>query len=106
MSENENIYDNPYEYEDVYIDLCECYEPIFEPPRSFENECKKFWEDYWNKKRKPYEFPDGSYIENSDGEIHYYRNGIMIKVTERFASDGRTVSDLIEDLVIYRSKQM
>ena len=94
----ENIYE--------HIDLCEIYEPIFEPPESFLKECTQYWLSEWRKKCKPFEFPDGSYVLNSDGEIHYCRNGIMIKVSEHFPTEGRTVGDLIEDLVIYHSKQM
>ena len=101
----ENIYE-PIEYNYDPYDLCECYEPVFEPPESFLKECTQYWLSEWRNRCKPFVFPDGSYVMNSDGETHYCRNGIMIKVSEHFPSEGRTVEDLIEDLVIYQSKQM
>lgn len=94
----ENIYE--------HIDLCEIYEPIFEPPESFLKECTQYWLSKWRKRCKPYEFPDGSYVENSDGEIHYCIKGLMIKVSEHFSDNGSQINDLIEDLVVYQAKQM
>ena len=38
----ENIYE-PTEYNYDPYDLCECYEPIFEPPESFIEECEIYW---------------------------------------------------------------
>ena len=37
----ENIYE-PIEYNYDPYDLCECYEPIFEPPESFIEECREY----------------------------------------------------------------
>ena len=72
----ENIYE--------HIDLCEIYEPIFEPPESFLKECTQYWLSEWRKRCKPFVFPDGSYVLNSEGEIHYYRNGIMVRACHRY----------------------
>ena len=38
----EKIYE-PVEYNYDPYDLCECYEPIFEPPESFIEECEIYW---------------------------------------------------------------
>ncbi|MBQ4604686.1 MAG: transposon-encoded TnpW family protein [Clostridia bacterium] len=38
----ENIYE-PTEYNYDPYDLCECYEPIVEPPESFIEECEIYW---------------------------------------------------------------
>lgn len=38
----ENIYE-PTEYNYGPYDLCELYEPIFEPPESFIEECEIYW---------------------------------------------------------------
>ena len=38
----ENIYE-PIEYSYDPYDLCELYEPIFEPPESFIEECEIYW---------------------------------------------------------------
>ena len=38
----ENIYE-PIEFNYDPYDLCECYEPIFEPPESFIEECEIYW---------------------------------------------------------------
>ena len=40
--------------EDVFIDLCRVFDhesyfdPVFDPPQSFLDYCKKYWEDYYN----------------------------------------------------------
>lgn len=60
MSEK-NIYENAYEYENVNIDLCECYEPIESPPQSFIDKCREYWKD----KFKTYSRTDEHKIGNT-----------------------------------------
>lgn len=38
----ENFYE-PIEFNYDPYDLCECYEPIFEPPETFIEECEIYW---------------------------------------------------------------
>ena len=47
----ETIYE-PIEFNYDPYDLCECYEPIFEPPESFIKECEIYWSNISKIMRK------------------------------------------------------
>ena len=96
---------NENENENENIDLYEFFDFTEEVPKSFENECKKYWLEHLKETCTSHEFGDGSYVKDSEGNLYYYHNGLMIKVTERFAEKGKTIGDLIEDLIIYQAKQ-
>ena len=96
---------NKNDYENENINLCECYDFTEDVPKSFENECKKYWLKYLKENCISHEFGDGSYVKDSEGNLYYYHNGLMIKVSEHFAESGKTIGNLIEDLIIYQSKQ-
>lgn len=82
----------------AFIDICDCYEPMFTPPKEQEIE--------WSKLRGEYE-PEPTlentsfYVTEPDGTKYFYCGNTRTKVTEFFAPGGKTMDKLIENLVRY-----
>ena len=79
-----------------FIDICSCYEPIFNPPKEQEDE--------WRRMRGEYE-PEPTlentsfYVIESDGTKYFYCGNTRTKVTEFFSPNGQTLDKVIENLV-------
>lgn len=83
-----NDFEN-YVYEP--IDLCACYEPMFEPPQEFIDE--------WQTAQKE---PDGVptfYVEDEYGTLYFYHGSTRIRVAEHFNDKGKPIGTLIEDVI-------
>ena len=80
----------------AFIDICDCYEPMFYPPKEQEDE--------WRKLRGEYE-PEPTlentsfYVTEPDGTKYFYCGNTRTKVTEFFAPGGKTMDKLIENVV-------
>jgi len=80
----------------AFIDICDCYEPMFYPPKEQEDE--------WRKLRGEYE-PEPTlentsfYVTEPDGTKYFYCGNTRTKVTEFFAPGGKTMDALIENVV-------
>ena len=81
---------------DVYepIDLCSCFDMVFDPPASVIRAWEKDWEERFmvNKERVYY----GTEL---DGTLYYYNGNTRTKVTEFFNPNGKTMDKLIENVV-------
>ena len=80
-----------YVYEPV--DLCACYEPMFEPPQELIDEWKAAHDE-----------PDGVptfYVEDEYGTLYFYHGNTRIKVAEHFNDRGKPIGALIEDVIRY-----
>ena len=79
-----------------FIDICSCYEPIFNPPKEQEDE--------WRRMRGEYE-PEPTlentsfYVTEPDGTKYFYCGNTRTKVTEFFSPNGKTMDALIEKVV-------
>ena len=76
------------------IDLCECYEPMDFPPK----EILRDWKRESEPKPEPY------YGTEPDGEMYFYIGNTRIKVSEHFNDHGKTINDLLEDVIKYSAK--
>ena len=76
------------------IDLCECYEPLDFPSKEILRE----WKLESKPKREPY------YGTELDGEKFFYIGNTCIKVSEHFNDKGRSLEDLLEDVIKYSAK--
>ena len=89
-----NTFEN-YVYEP--IDLCACYDPIFEPPQEQIDE--------WNAAREAkFEEPDEVptyYVTDEYGTLYFYYGNTRIKVAEHFNDSGKPIGALIEDVIRY-----
>ena len=87
-----NNFEN-YEYDP--IDLCACYEPMFEAPQELIDE--------WAAARE-FEEPDGVptfYVEDEYGTLYFYYGNTRIRVAEHFNDKGKPIGTLIEDVIRY-----
>lgn len=76
------------------IDLCACFDMIFDPPTAVVREWEKEWDERFtaNKERSYYDI-------DLDGTLYYYNGNTRTKVTEFFAPNGKTMDKLIENVV-------
>ena len=76
------------------IDLCECYEPLDFPSKEILRA--------WKRENEP--LPEPYYGTEPDGEMYFYVGNTRIKVSEHFNDHGKTINDLIEDVIKYSAK--
>ena len=76
------------------IDLCECYEPLEYLPKEILQA--------WKRENEP--LPEPYYGTEPDGEMYFYVGNTRIKVSEHFNDHGKTINDLIEDVIKYSAK--
>ena len=76
------------------IDLCECYEPLDFPSKEILRE--------WKLESKPKCGP--YYGTEPDGEMFFYVGNTKIKVSEHFNDKGKSIEDLLEDVIKYSVK--
>lgn len=86
MAKKKDSYD-PY-------DLCTCYEPEEPIPEEFveKPEPKKTLEN------------TAHYATDIDGTEYYYCGNSCIHITEHFAEEGKTVGELMEELILRKAK--
>ena len=80
--------------EDPY-DLCACYEPIEPVPEEFIDP----------DERKPTLEDSSFYMIDEDGTLFYFCGNTRIKVTEHFAESGKTLEELMEEMVLREAKK-
>ena len=76
------------------IDLCECYEPLDYPSK----ELLQAWKHESEPKAELY------YGTEPDGDMYFYVGNSKIKVTEHFNDKGKSIEDLLEDVINYSVK--
>ena len=90
-----------YEYKNMEIDLCSCYEPTEEPPQSLLDEWKARAEAFWAEKLTPTLENSSFYVREPDGTMYFYCGNTRIRVKEHFADKGKPIGTLIEDVIQY-----
>ena len=76
------------------IDLCECYEPLDYPSKEILQA--------WKRENEP--LPEPYYGTEPDGEMYFYVGNSKIKVSEHFNDKGKSIEDLLEDVIKYSAK--
>ena len=79
------------------IDLCACYEPMFEAPQ-------KLIDEWIAARNAEVEEPDGVptfYVEDEHGTLYFYYGNTRIRVAEHFNDRGKPIGALIEDVIRY-----
>ncbi len=84
-----------------FIDIFGCYEPMEVPPKEQEDEWRRMRGEY-----EPEQTLENSsfYVTEPDGTRYFYCGNTRIKITEYFAEKGKTVSELVEDVVRYAAR--
>ena len=79
------------------IDLCACYDPVFEAPQELINEWKAARDDKMNE---PDEVPT-YYVTDEYGTLYFYYGNTRIRVAEHFNDRGKPIGKLIENVIRY-----
>ena len=76
-------------------DLCACYEPEEPTPEEFIDPGD----------REPTLTDTAIYIIDENGVEYYCCGNTKIKITEHFAEEGKTMGELLEELIIREAKK-
>lgn len=74
----------------AFIDICDCYEPTERPPDGTFDTFKEIEPTLENT---------SYYVTMPDGTKYFYCGNTRIKVSEHFASEGKPMDKLIENVV-------
>ena len=79
-----------------------CFNPIFDPPPEAIEEWKRRSDDYWDGPEPTLE--NTSVYFTVDGANYLIVGKTIIPVSEHFAETGKTVNEVIEDVIRYAVK--
>lgn len=89
----------------VIIDLCKfidiesCFDPIFDPPKSFLAACRKYWENFCNDMMSAKPTVPTFYARDEDGTLYFYHGKSRIRVSEHFKPQGKTYGELAAEAI-------
>lgn len=79
-----------------FIDICDCYEPMFYPSKEQKDEWRRMRGEY---ESEPTVKNTSFYVTESDGTKYFYCGNTRTRVSEFFAPNGKTMDRLIENVV-------
>ena len=86
------------------IDLESCFDPVFEPPKSFLDACKRYWADFYAEIMKSKPSVPMFYAQVEDGTLYFYHGKNRIRVSEHFKPQGRTYGEIAAEAIRYAAK--
>ena len=87
-----------YENSDYELDVwSSCFNPIFNPPPEVIEEWNHRFDDEWKEPEPTLENTSVYFIE--DGVNYLIVGKTIIPISEHFADNGKTVGDVIEDVI-------
>lgn len=92
-------YDNSHYELDIWSS---CFNPIFNPPPEVINEWHHCFDDDWDEPEPTLENTSVYFTE--DGANNLIVGKTIIPVSEHFADSGKTVNEVIEDVIRYAVK--
>ncbi len=87
------------------IDIESCFDPVFEPPKSFLDACKRHWENYYAEIMKSKPSVPTFYAQDEDGTLYFYHGNNRIRVSERFKPQGRTYGEIAAETIRYVAQE-
>ena len=83
------------------IDIESCFDPVFDPPKSFLDMCKRYWENYYAEIMKSKPSVPMFYAQGEDGTLYFYHGNNRVRVSERFKPQGRTYGEIAAETIRY-----
>ena len=87
------------------IDIESCFDPVFEPPKSFLEVCKCYWESYYAEIMKSKHSVPTFYAQVEDGTLYFYHGKSRIRVSEHFMPQGRTYGEIAAETIRYVAQE-
>lgn len=87
------------------IDLESCFDPVFEPPKSFLDVCKCYWENYYAEIMKSKPSVPVFYAQDENGMLYFYHGKSRIRVSEHFKPQGRTYGEIAAETIHYVAQE-
>ena len=87
------------------IDIESCFDPVFEPPKSFLDVCKRYWENYYAEIMKSKSSVPMFYAQDADGTLYFYHGKSRIRVSEHFKPQGRTYGEIAAETIRYVAQE-
>jgi len=84
------------------IDLCACFDPIFNPPPEVIEEWSRRSNDDWEDPEPTLENTSVYFTE--DGVNYLIVGKTIIPISEHFSDNGKTVGEVIEDVIRFAVK--
>lgn len=92
-----------YENSDYELDVwSNCFNPIFNPPPEVIEEWNHRFDDEW--KEPEHTLENTSVYFTEDGVNYLIVGKTIIPISEHFADNGKTVGDVIEDVIRFAVK--
>lgn len=86
------------------IDLESCFDPIFDPPQSFLDACRKYWENYYDAMMSGKPAVPTFYMRDEDGTLYFYHGKSRIRVSEHFRQQGKTFGEIAADAIRFEAR--
>ena len=87
------------------VDIEGCFDPVFEPPKSFLDMCKRYWENYYAEIMKSKPAVPMFYAQGGDGTLYFYHGKSRIRVSEHFKPQGRTYGEIAAETIRYVAQE-
>lgn len=83
------------------IDLESCFDPVFEPSKSFLDACKRYWDDSYAEIMEVKSTVPMFYTRDENGTLYFYHGRNRIRVSEHFKPQGRTYGEIAAETIRY-----
>ncbi len=87
------------------IDIESCFDPVFKPPKSFLDACKRYWSDFYAEVMKAKPAVPMFYAQDGDGTLYFYHGNNRIRVSEHFKPQGRTYGEIAAETIRYVAQE-
>ena len=87
------------------IDIESCFDPVFDPPKSFLDTCKRYWENFCDEIMKAKSAVPMFYAQGEDRTLYFYHGNNRIRVSEHFKPQGRTYGEIAAEAIRYVAQE-
>ena len=93
--------------DDLVFELCKAFDhesyfdPVFDPPESFLQECRKYWEAFYERIMEAKPDVPTFYAVDENNVVYFYHGKTRIRVSEHFPGSGKSYGEIAADTIRY-----